>query len=327
MNDAFLTRLDPAGSKLIFSTYVGSAVVSSAVALAPDGSAYLAGAPIGTGRDGVFLFNPTGTALIASAATGLGAQAIALARDGSLYLAGTAGSAFVPTPGAFQTATGVAPGANAVPNAIVKMDGQLHGVFAATYFGGALGGGIRAMTVDAAGNVYLGGYTSPRSLPTRTPFVQGFGVNVTGYVAELSGDLSALIFSSEFGDNEMFGVNGLAIGASGNVVLGGTTGSPSRNLWVNSVAAAGPAALRIDAVVDAGTHFSDPISVGETILVEGAGFGSGSQVLIGGAAATVVSVTSTGIEVAVPPGLGTAATVQVLSGGDASNIVLVAVGH
>lgn len=326
--DAFLTRFDPTGRTLSFSTYLGAPVVANALAVAPDGSAYVAGALINSGTMSVFLLNATGTTLIASATTGLGAQAIALARDGSVYLAGPAATAFLPTAGAFQPNSGLAQGANADQNAIVKMDAQLHGVVAGTYFGGALGGGVKAMTVDAAGNVYVGGYTSPRSLPTRTPFVQGFGLAVTGYVAKLSGDLSSLLFSSEFGDNENFGVNGLAIGANGNVVLGGATGSPSQNLWANSVALTDPPALRIDAIEDSASHFSDPFSGGETILVQGSGFGAGTQLLIGGVAVTPISISATSIVAIMPSGLpGAAATVQVVSGGATSNSVVVALVH
>jgi hypothetical protein len=327
INDAFLTRFDPAGSELIFSTYLGAAVVPNALAVAPGGSAYIAGAPT-SASDSVFLLNATGTSLIASAALGLSAQAIALARDGSLYLAGPAATGPGPslaTPGAFQSNSGLAPAANATQTAIVKMDAQLHGLLAGTYFGGAFGNGARAIAVDAAGNVYLGGYTSPRSLPTRTPFVQGFGLAITGYVAELTGDLSALLFSSQFGDNELFGVNGLAIGANGNVVFGGTTGPLSQNLWANSVTLADPPALRIDAILNSASHFSDPIFAGETILVQGSGFGTGAQLLIGGVAATTISLSPTSILAVVPSGLtGAAATVQVLSDGAASNSVLVA---
>jgi hypothetical protein len=276
----------------------------------------------------VFRLNATGTSLVASAALGLAAQAIALARDGSLYLTGPAAAfpdPFLATPGAFQSDSGLAPAANATQTAIVKMDAQLHGVLAGTYFGGAFGTAAKAITLDAAGNVYVGGYTSPRSLPTRTPFVQGFGLAITGYVAELTGDLSALLFSSEFGDNEVFGVNGLAIGPNGNVVFGGSTGSPSQNLWANSVALADPPALRIDAIENSATHFSDPIFEGQTILVQGSGFGTGAQLLIGGVAATPISISPTSIAAIVPSGLtGAAATVQVLSDGATSNSVVVA---
>ena len=331
INDAFLTRFDPTGSKLIFSTYLGAPLVPNALAIAPDGSAYLAGAATRGTSDGVFLLNATGTSLIASAAPRLSAQAIALAPDGSLYLAGPAATfpdPFLATPGAFQPDAGLAPATNTTQTAIVKMDAQLHGVLAGTYFGGAFETGARVMTLDAAGNVYLGGYTSPRSLPTRTPFVQGFGLAVTGYVAELTRDLSTLLFSSAFGDNEVFGINGLAIGANGNVVLGGSTGSPSQNLWVNSLALADPPALRIDAIKNSATHFSDPISEGDTILVQGSGFGRGAQLLIGGVAVTPISISATSIVAMVPSGLqGTAATVQVLSDGATSNSVVVALIH
>src|SRR6185369_11576576 len=111
---------------------------------------------------------------------------------------------------------------------------------------------------------------------------------ITGYVAELSGDLSTLLFSSEFGDNEAFGVNGLAIGINGSVVLGGSTGSPSQNLWVNSLTLADPPALRIDAVVNSASRLSDPISAGETIRIQGSGFGTDAQLSIGGVVTTTV---------------------------------------
>jgi hypothetical protein len=303
-------------------------VVPGALAVARDGSAYIAGAPTSGGSDGVFLLNATGTSLISSAVTGLSAAAIAVAQDGSLYLAGLAATGpnpFLPTFGAFQPASGLMPGANATQAAIVKMDAQLQGVLAATYLGGAFGSSAKALTLDAAGHVYVGGYTSPRSLPTRTPFFQGFGLGITGFVAELSGDLSALLFSSEFGDNEVFGINGLAIGAKGNVVLGGATGSPSQNVWANSLALAGPPSLRIDAIENFSNGFSDPISAGETILVQGSGFETGAQLSIGGVAATPISISSSGIVAIVPSGLpGVAATVQVLSGDAASNSVVVA---
>jgi hypothetical protein len=323
-NDAFVARLDPTGSSLMFSTYLGAQVVPGAMALAADGSAYVAGAATGSGSDGVFLLNATGTSLLASATTGVAAQAIAVSPDGSVYLAGPAAT-FRASPGAFQADSGLAPTANAPQTAIVKLQPQLQGRLAGTYFGGAFGGGVRAMTVDGAGHVYVGGYTSPRSLPTRTPFVQGFGGVVTGYVAELSGDLSSLLFSSTFGDNETFSVRGLAIGANGNLVFGGATGSPSQNVWANSVVVADPPVLRIDAVEDAGTHFSDPVSDGQIIRVRGSGFGSAAQLWIGGEATTPLSIGPTEIVAIAPARLpNAAATVQVFSDGAASNTVTVA---
>jgi hypothetical protein len=156
LNDAYLTRFDAAGSKLIFSTYLGAPVVANALAVAPDGSAYVAGVPLKGSTEGVFLLDATGTSLIASAALGLSAQAMALARDGSLYLAGPAAAfpdPFLASPGAFQSDPALLPSANAPQTAIVKMDAQLHSVLAGTYFGGAFGNRARPITLDAAGNL------------------------------------------------------------------------------------------------------------------------------------------------------------------------------
>ncbi|HXA49819.1 MAG TPA: IPT/TIG domain-containing protein [Candidatus Acidoferrum sp.] len=328
INDAFLTRFDPTGSHLVFSTYLGAPLVASAIALASDGSAYVAGAPTRSGTPGVFHMDAKGTSVIASATTGLNTQAIVLARDGSLYLTGPAGTGSDPfrtTPGAFQTSSGLGPNANSSQTGIVKMNAGLGSVLASTYFGGALGTAAKVLTLDAAGNLYIGGYTSPRSLPTRAPLMQGFGLSSTGYVAELSADLSTLLFSSPFGDNETFGVNGLAIGANGNLALAGTTGLPSQNVWANSVVLAEPPALRIDAIRNQASQFSDPLSAGETIVIQGAGFDGGAQLLIGGVAVTPLSISATDIVATVPSGLSSAAaTIQVLSGGGASNIVLAA---
>jgi Beta-propeller repeat/IPT/TIG domain len=330
INDSFLTRFNPTGSQLIFSTYLGAPLAANALALGPDGSAYLAGTPTRSDTAGVFRVNADGTALIASGSPGLNAQALALARDGSVYMAGITPTspAFVPTPGAFQPAAGLAPGANAPPGGIVKMDPLLRGVLAATYFGGAFGTFVRAMTLDPDGNVYLGGHTSPRSLPTRIPFQLGFGLASTGFVAKLSGDLSTLLFSSPFGDNETFSVTGLSIGEKGNVVLGGATGSPAQNVWANSLLLPDPPALRIDSILDATSRFSDPLSAGEALLIQGAGFGADTQLLIGGELVTPLSLDPTHILAAMPRGLpGATATVQVSSGGANSNSVLVALAQ
>jgi len=331
INDAFLTRFDPSGSKLIFSTYLEQPVVPSALAVAADGSAYVAGAPTRLGGSGVFLLNATGTAMLASAKPQVIAQAAAIAPDGSLYLTGrsvTLPGSFVPTPGAFQSDPGLTADANTTQAAIVKMDAQLGNVLAGTYFGGTFGASARAMAIDPAGNVYIGGYTSPRSLPTRTPFVQGFGRTYTGYVAKLSGDLSSLLFSSAFGDNEGFAVNGVAIGAEGNLVLAGTTASPAQNLWANSLILADPPALRIDAIVNADSRLSDPVSDGETILIEGSGFQAGARLMIGGVAVSPLSITPNVITVTVPSGLaGDTASVQVFVDAAMSNGVLIPLVH
>ena len=119
---------------------------------------------------------------------------------------------------------------------------------------------------------------------------------------------------------------------NGTVRMGGATGSlgsygsagGQANIYVNSLALALPPALRIDAVVNAASVLDGPISAGETIVVQGAGFGTDAQLLIGGAAVPAISVASTSITATVPMSmaLGGAVEVQVQSGGGSSNKVL-----
>ncbi len=331
----YVARFDPAASKLIYATYldrpaqVPGASLRSAIALSPDGSAYISG-PLG-----VYRLNATGSSLLASFSPPITIQTLALAPDGSLYVAGAPYiNQFQPTSGAFQTTPSPSPNlpsqGTGSASALLRLDAQLHTVLAGSYFGGAYGNSIEALTFDSSGNLYLGGYTSPRDLPTVTPFVQGFGTAAgTGYLARLSADLSTLLFSSYFGDNEYFGVTGVAIGANGNVLIGGSTGSPNQlppmNIWVNSLALAPPPALRVDAVLNAASHLSDPVSPGETIRIRGSGFGSDAQLTIGGVPVKPVSISPSEILAIAPQRLPDAANVQVLSGGAASNELLVAV--
>jgi uncharacterized protein (TIGR03437 family) len=184
---------------------------------------------------------------------------------------------------------------------------------------------VEGLTVDASGNVYVAGYNAPRGLPTRTPLQEGFGTQgVTGFLSELSNDLSKLLFSTYLGDNQVFGVQGLAIGANGAVAIGGSTETPA-NPWVNSIDVAPPPSLRIDSIVNAASLLDGAISAGETIVVRGAGFGHDAQLMIGDRVIPAISISPTQITAVVPSDLPNAVLVQVQSGGAASNEVLVRV--
>lgn len=336
--EATLTRFTAAGSSLTYSTYIpgsgtsspiGTASAANALAVASDGSAYVAG------YAGIFRLDPTGSTVLSSM-TGLPltAQKLALGPDGSVYAAGMPEN-FQATPGGFQTTLPPIP---VLPNqgvatseaGIVRLDPALTNVMAATYFGS--GAQVNTMTTDAAGNLYIGGSTAPTGLPARTLLAGGFA-NPTGFMSQLSGDLSSLRFSSYFGDTENFTVSGAGIGLNGSVWIGGATNQAfgsSQNpgdVWVNSVALAAPPALRIDSVENAASLVDGPISAGETIVVNGAGFDSNALLSIGGIVVSPVSISPAAITATVPPGLpAAAARVEVQSGGATTNSVLMPVG-
>lgn len=321
---ASLTRFDAAGSSLIFSTYVtgsgtaspfGSVSAATALAVASDGTAYVGG------DAGIFGIDASGSAILSSSREVIRPTAMAVAPDGSLYCAGWTGSLFQPGQGAFQGAGIRGSGA------IVQFDSTLKTVEHATYFNGG-SNLVKSIAIDSGGNVYAGGRTASQGLPTRTLLAGGFAPS-TAFLSELSGDLSALNFSSYFGDNEGFAISGVGIGAEGAVVTGGVTGTQGQpaNLWLNALSLAPPPALRIDTVENAASLLDGAISSGETIIVHGAGFGADAQLLIGDVAVKASSLTSSEIAATVPADVpGVAATVQVQSGGVSSNQALIPVG-
>jgi uncharacterized protein (TIGR03437 family) len=334
--DGFVTKFDPTGSKLVYSTYLGFSASTAGLyvlALAPDNSVYV------TGPGGFIRLNSTGSSLLASSAPvvdGSSAHAMAVAPDGSVYLAGAvATNQFQTTPTAFEPISPAAPFLPAqgacCAAAIAKMDPLLQNVIAATYFGGVYGEQDEALLLDASGNVYIAGYTAPRGLPTRTEFFEAFGaLGFTGFLSELSGDLSTLLFSTYLGDSEYFGIQSIATGANGAIVVGGSTGGNSTgapmNVWINTIAVAPPPALRVDSVVNAASLLGGAISVGETILINGAGFGTDAQVSIESTPVPLISIAPTQIIALVPSNLtNSAVNVEVQSGGAASNVVFVPV--
>jgi hypothetical protein len=266
-------------------------------------------------------------------------------------------SPYRPTESAFQNTTMTPPSlpgqTNALPLEIVKINPQLDTILAATYFGGPYYLQFQSLAFDDAGNLYAGGYTAPYGLPTRTPFVEAFGpLAGTGFLSELSNDLTTLLFSSYLGNSLYFGVNGVTTGPNGSVIIGGGTGALGRTpvpavtrtsgfpfavgplpvyvpgpglIVLNSLSIPSTTPqLRIDSIQDAATQLDGPISAGEAIVIRGAGFGSDSQLTISGTTVPLISLSSTQITATVPSNLsGTEALVQVQSDGMSSNAVKV----
>ncbi len=253
--NAFVTKLNPTGSELAYSTYLGGSGDDRGIAIALDaaGNAYVAGHTTSTnfpttpgafqadcaltGDSGRFFnvfvtkLNPTGSGLVYS--TYLGgyfqdvAEGIAVDGNGNAYITGETASANFPpfnfptTPGAFQTTIG----ADSFHVFVTKLDPAGSGLVYSTFLGGNgedLSGGI---AIDSGGNAYVTGSTRSTNFQTtagafQPVFAGGF---YDAYVSKLDPTGSALVYSTYLGGLYNDQGLGIAVDATGNAYVTGST--------------------------------------------------------------------------------------------------------
>jgi hypothetical protein len=251
---AFVSKLNTAGSALLYSTYLGVTVTGgNAIAVDAAGNAYVTGVagPDFPTTPGAFQPTPTfgepltdafvsklntaGSALVYSTYLGLtftGGSGIAVDAAGNAYVTGgTSFSNFPTTPGAFQT-TLHSSGGNAF---VAKLTPDGTALVYATYLGGSgtvvvgPGGQITVgdtglgIAIDAAGNAYVTGNTSSSDFPITSDAFQptfggGFG---DAFVSKLNATGSALVYSTYLGGNDIDNGTGIAVGAAGSAYVTG----------------------------------------------------------------------------------------------------------
>jgi hypothetical protein len=175
--------------------------------------------------------NAMGTALVYSTYIGgVGndeGSGIAVDAAGNAYVTGwTNSDDYDTTPGAFQTTHGGRYDNRDV--FVTKLNPTGTRLVYSTYLGGVkndIGGGI---AVDAAGNVYVTGWTNSTNYPvTRGAFQtkkkgRGYG---DAFVTKLNATGTALLYSTYIGGREGDGGYGIAVDASGNAYVTGATNS------------------------------------------------------------------------------------------------------
>lgn len=242
--DAFVTKLNPSGTALIYSTYLGGSGADSASGIAVDssGDVYVTGsatssnfpttlgafqtAQAGNTNGFVTKINPSGSALIYSTYLGGSsfdfATGIALDSSGDAYIAGSAGSIDFPTTsGAFQTT--LAGSGNAF---VTKLNPTGTALLYSTYLGGSNGEGAYSIAVDPSGNAYVTGLSGSSNFPT-TPgaFQTTLAGIVNAFVTKLNPSGSALLYSTYLGgSNRELGYS-IVVDSSGDAYVAGLTRS------------------------------------------------------------------------------------------------------
>ena len=252
--DAFVTKINAAGTSLVYSTYLGGSQNDTAFGLALDstGSAYIVGETYSSnfptsmgafqttlgGTHNGFVTKLTSTGTLGYS-TYLGgneqdtAAGVAVDSSGNAYIAGrTRSTTFPTTAGAFQTVLqgpqdGFVTKLNAIGTELVY----------STYLGGSSTDAANGIAVDSSGNAYVTGQTTSSNYPTLHAYQSTFGGGGTDcgsgivcgdvIVTKLNSAGSALLYSTYLGGSAEEAGNGITIDSAGNAFVVGGTDSPN----------------------------------------------------------------------------------------------------
>ncbi|MBI3149055.1 MAG: SBBP repeat-containing protein [Betaproteobacteria bacterium] len=247
---AFVTKIDPLGQHVRYSTFIGGegGAVVRAIRVDDDGNVYLAG-QAGNGlptTPGVFLggdaappvpaiyfsygsfdradqslafvlkLQPSGSALGYSTYVAQVDQVNALAIDaaGAAHIAGATKTASLPTSAGTLQAARVAE-VGKFSGYLAKLNASGSEVQYGTYFGGAGGDTVvSALALGADGSAHLTGYTTSTALPLEQAFQSAKRGGEDAFVAKFTPDAHALVYSSYLGGSDTNCMNGADFGTA-----------------------------------------------------------------------------------------------------------------
>jgi hypothetical protein len=242
--ETYIAKLNPGGTALIYATYLGGSTFDSpsGIALDASGNAYVDGDtrstnfpttpgafqasyPGGSFSGYVAKLNATGTGLIY--ATYLGGSGfdqlggIAVDSTGNGYVTGQTNSTNFPTANPLQATL------KGSYNAFVtKLNPSGTALVYSTYLGGSGNDDGTAIAVDSAGEAYISGNTSSTDFPTANPVqASNAGGGNDAFVSKLDAAGTTLLFSSYLGGSSNELGQAIAIDASGNIYVAGSTSS------------------------------------------------------------------------------------------------------
>jgi len=244
VRDAFVARLSPTGSALVYATFLGggSDDYSLGIAVSSSGNAYVTGRtwspdfPVTSGSfDTTFnglsdafavKLNTVGSALVYATLLGGGDDdwgwRMAIDSSGSAYVTGYTNSPDFPvTPGSFDTTF------NGLSDAFaVKLDAPGSALIYATFLGGGGNEEGRDIAVDASGNAYVTGVTWSTDFPvTPGSFDTAYNGSGDAFVAKMDATGSAIVYATFLGGSGEDWGDGIAIDSSGSTYVTGHTWS------------------------------------------------------------------------------------------------------
>ncbi|HUS14432.1 MAG TPA: SBBP repeat-containing protein, partial [Chloroflexia bacterium] len=245
IEDAFVTKFNPAGSDLIWSTYLGGIRNDepAGIAVDPQENVVIAGfttsanfptvnayQPNLRGTYDVFVsrINAAGSALVYSTYLGgtdyeyvdVGTD-VAVDPLGNAYVTGFTGSTNFPIAGsAFQ------PIYNGGVDAFVSKFTPTGGLAYSTYLGGNWSDDGQSIAVNAAGEAFVLGSTQSSNYPTVNPLFPQLRGSEDAFITRFNAAGSGLIFSTYFGgsnNREMQARGALTVDANNTIYVTGNT--------------------------------------------------------------------------------------------------------
>jgi hypothetical protein len=246
--DAFVAKLNPQGSALVYSTYLNSASGNS-IAVDSAGNAYITGeagpttfpttggafqtAPMGYDTF-VTKLNSSGSALVYSARFGGNlddfGRGIAIDGSGNAYITGwtvcRSTICTFPTINAFQP--NYAGGYNDA--FVTKINSNGSSLAYSTYLGGgkilnATEDWGEAIAVDTAGSAYVTGYTYAPDFPVTSGAFDTARAGLDAFVTKFTPDGASLLYSTFIGGAGRELGQGIAVDGDGNAYVTGITES------------------------------------------------------------------------------------------------------
>jgi uncharacterized protein (TIGR03437 family) len=209
--DAFVTKLNPSGSGLVYSTYVGGSRddFGSAIAIDASGNAYITGYTLS-------LNFPATQGAFQTSFQGSGGQLSKPICNGV--------NQAVPQPW-FVTGDAF----------VTKLNSSGSQLIFSTYLGGALDDFALAIALDSSDNVYVGGFTLSQNFPVTSGALDNsfggseiqneFFTSGDGFVSKLNSAGSSLIYSTYLGGSGDDAVTAVAVAADQTAWVTGFTSS------------------------------------------------------------------------------------------------------
>ena len=247
LSDAFVLKLDPTLSHILYMTYLGGSNNDqiSSIAVDATGDAYVLGTtssadfpttsgvfqPTYGGAQDAFVakINPQGTALLYSSYLGGSSfddgESIRVDSSGNAYLGGgTNSSNFPVTPGAYQHSSLFLCTDQICNGYVTKISPDASKIIWSTYFSFPTESFYFNLALDKADDVAIAGKTNG-GVPATPGAYSKDGGSGDAFVAKLKADGSGLLFLGYIGGSQWDGAQGIAVDGADNIWIAGRSDS------------------------------------------------------------------------------------------------------